>query len=163
MPAWLLLCVGDLLKKDTRAQYAGWVSEPVCCVWSLKSFLAQQTLMHFAVEGAEMNMGVRVPLIEGCLHACSGLYITNLPPPLNLFLFSLPLSQDAGGDRLTKMVSVPDEVLGRQLDVILKLAQHGVPISEPDDRGRTPSFMACNDLEVRFLEGSLLLGTYVRT
>lgn len=51
-----------------------------------------------------------------------------------------------------------EEVKWRQMDIIYFLAQHGVPASEKDITGQTPSDKAAMLDEINFMEGSLLLG-----
>ena len=50
------------------------------------------------------------------------------------------------------------EVRWRQMDIILKLANCGVPLACSDQQGYTASFKACSPLVDKFLEGALLLG-----
>ena len=52
----------------------------------------------------------------------------------------------------------PEEVVWKQLDIIVMLAEHGVPLDLPDRAGHLASFRACHELEVSFLEGAILLG-----
>lgn len=44
------------------------------------------------------------------------------------------------------------------MDIIVKLAECGVPLAVRDRAGHTASFRACNELEVPFLQGAILLG-----
>lgn len=55
----------------------------------------------------------------------------------------------------------PEEVVWKQLDIIVMLAEHGVPLDLPDRAGHSASFRACHELEVSFLEGAILLGEEV--
>ncbi len=52
------------------------------------------------------------------------------------------------------------EVKWRQLDIILHLANRGVPLTETDDKGLTASHLACRRMDVgeRFIEAAMLLG-----
>lgn len=52
----------------------------------------------------------------------------------------------------------PEEVLWKQLDIIVMLAEHGVPLDHADNAGHSASFRACHELEESFLEGAILLG-----
>lgn len=52
----------------------------------------------------------------------------------------------------------PEEVLWKQLDIIVMLAERGVPLDYTDSAGHSASFRACHELEVSFLEGAILLG-----
>ena len=52
----------------------------------------------------------------------------------------------------------PEEVVWKQLDIIVMLVEHGVPLDLPDRAGHSASFRACHELEVSFLEGAILLG-----
>ena len=52
----------------------------------------------------------------------------------------------------------PEEVLWKQLDIIVMLAERGVPLDHADNAGHSASFRACHELEVSFLEGAILLG-----
>ena len=52
----------------------------------------------------------------------------------------------------------PEEVLWKQLDIIVMLAERGVPLDYADNAGHSASFRACHELEVSFLEGAILLG-----
>ena len=53
-----------------------------------------------------------------------------------------------------------EEVKWRQMDIIYFLAEHGVPASEKDSTGQTPSDKAAMLDEINFMEGSLLLGIH---
>ena len=51
-----------------------------------------------------------------------------------------------------------EEVKWRQMDIIYYLAQHGVPITEKDSMGHSPSDKASMLDEIDFTEGAMLLG-----
>ena len=51
-----------------------------------------------------------------------------------------------------------EEVKWRQMDIIYFLAKHGVPITEKDSTGHSPSDKASMLDEIDFTEGAMLLG-----
>ena len=51
-----------------------------------------------------------------------------------------------------------EEVKWRQMDIIYFLAQHGVPVTEKDSTGQSPSDKAIMLDEIDFTEGAMLLG-----
>ena len=44
------------------------------------------------------------------------------------------------------------------MDIIMKLAESGVPLAIRDKVGHTASFRACHELAVDFVQGGILLG-----
>ena len=52
------------------------------------------------------------------------------------------------------------DILTMQLDIIYMLVRAGADPQQKDNAGRTPSFRACRQLEINFIEGSLLLGMF---
>jgi len=95
------------------------------------------TLMHFAVEGAERNYIIPEQTQPD----------PNIPRRSSSIVAGVPESQP----------KTPEEVFWKQMDIIVKLAECGVPLAVRDRAGHTASFRACNKLEVPFLQGAILL------
>ena len=53
-----------------------------------------------------------------------------------------------------------EEVRWKQMDIIVKLHDSGVPLTQEDDNGDTASDRACRRLEDPFIEGAMLLGVF---
>lgn len=54
-----------------------------------------------------------------------------------------------------------EEVRWKQMDIIMKLHDSGVPLMQEDSNGDTASDRACRRLEDPFIEGAMLLGVYI--